>query len=126
MISQGYDTATLAAELGVCRGSIQQWVNGRSRPRSESLKLITDFFGIEINVMVDQDLNIKIPTAMTGRKIRHIRKQKHLTLDQLCEGTMLLKCSMSRIENGIQVIKDMELLKEIAEALEVTTEELLN
>lgn len=67
---------------------------------------------------------------ITGEKIRCIRKEKHisqeeLSMDLLTHGIHLDRTIISRIENGTREIVDFE-IKAIADALGVSIEELFD
>ena len=59
-----------------------------------------------------------------GRRIRSLREARGLTQTQLCDLTGLDSGGLSRYENGYQV-PNSEAVKRLAEALAVTTDELL-
>lgn len=59
-----------------------------------------------------------------GQKIKALRKEKDLTLDQLAQMTGVAKATLSRIENGI-VGGNLATLKKIASALHISLDELI-
>jgi transcriptional regulator with XRE-family HTH domain len=69
--------------------------------------------------MTDQEFNEEL-----GLKLRKLRKQRGLTLHQLATMTQAHKTTVMRVEKG-EVSPSTNLLRKIAIALDVPTEELL-
>ena len=59
-----------------------------------------------------------------GQKIKELRKEKDLTLDQLAQMTGVAKATLSRIENSV-VGGNLATLRKIAEALHVSLDSLI-
>ena len=59
-----------------------------------------------------------------GQKIKQLRKEKDLTLDQLAQMTGVAKATLSRIENSV-VGGNLATLRKIAEALHISMDSLI-
>lgn len=42
----GYNQTTLAAFLGVTKGAVNEWCQGKSRPRPDVMRRLQDLFGV--------------------------------------------------------------------------------
>lgn len=68
--------------------------------------------------------DVEIDLISVGKRIRHLRKQRGLTLDQLGATVGTAPSQLSLVENGKREPK-LSMLRTLARALEVSTDELL-
>jgi len=69
-------------------------------------------------------VNEETPTSRLGRNIRRIREQKKMTQGDICRAVGFDRAQMSNIESG-KGNPTLATIEKIAQAMEVTSDELL-
>lgn len=72
-----------------------------------------------------QESNSNEDLILLGKRIKSLRKQRKLTLENLCYKNWLEPSTISRIEKGLVDPKYMTLLK-LAKAFDISLSELIN
>jgi len=79
---------------------------------------------IQYNIRKLEGAHMKLNYVAIGKRIRKLRKMKHMTQDDLRDKVNLSKTHMSHIETGSTKLS-LPVLVDIANALEVTADQLL-
>ena len=51
--SRGISDYRVSEETGITKSTFSDWKNGRSRPKIEKLKILADYFGVDINYFIE-------------------------------------------------------------------------
>lgn len=51
--SRGISDYRVSEETGITRSTFSDWKNGRSSPKIEKLKILADYFGVDINYFIE-------------------------------------------------------------------------
>ena len=51
--SRGISDDRVAEDNGITRSTFADWKNGRSSPKIEKLKILADYFGVDINYFLE-------------------------------------------------------------------------
>ena len=100
----GYTPYQVAKATGISNVSFSGWKSGRNKPKLENLKLIADFLGVDVTILID-DLNIaddkKNHPNIEGDKLNDI----HEIIDLLSE---LPKERIKDVHQYIQYLRYLE------------------
>lgn len=110
---RGITSKQLAQEIGVSQGNISDWRKDRSKPSSEVLKRIAEYFNVSIDFLYGYSENQtqKTESRLTSKEIDLLREmrnsdKKHIkalasTIDKLLEeGDRLLKIADHIADNN--------------------------
>lgn len=103
--------------LGARQQSIVKWEKGKSIPNMETLKKIEELNGLPVTEISDY--------LRVGEKIKHIRREKGMTLEQFGNLFNSHKNVVSSWENGNHIPSSNK-LKKIANSVGMSVIELLN
>ena len=62
----GISQAQLAREIGVHQTAVSQWENGRTMPDADSLKRLSDFFGVSVDAVLGQKTGKGVKIRVLG------------------------------------------------------------
>lgn len=51
--SRGISDYRVSEDTGITRSTFSDWKNGRSNPKIEKLKILADYFGVDINYFLE-------------------------------------------------------------------------
>lgn len=51
--SKGISDYRVSEETGITKSTFSDWKNGRSSPKIEKLKILADYFGVDINYFIE-------------------------------------------------------------------------
>ena len=51
--SRGISDYRVSEETGITKSTFSDWKNGRSSPKIEKLKILADYFGVDINYFLE-------------------------------------------------------------------------
>ena len=51
--SRGISDYRVSEETGITKSTFSDWKNGRSSPKIEKLKILDDYFGVDINYFIE-------------------------------------------------------------------------
>ena len=51
--SKGISDYRVSEETGITKSTFSDWKNGRSNPKIEKLKILADYFGVDINYFIE-------------------------------------------------------------------------
>lgn len=51
--SRGISDYRVSEETGITKSTFSDWKNGRSIPKIEKLKILADYFGVDINYFIE-------------------------------------------------------------------------
>ena len=51
--SRGISDYRVSEETGITKSTFSDWKNGRSSPKIEKLKILADYFGVDINYFIE-------------------------------------------------------------------------
>lgn len=51
--SRGISDYRVSEDTGITRSTFSDWKNGRSSPKIEKLKILADYFGVDINYFLE-------------------------------------------------------------------------
>ncbi|MBQ7307141.1 MAG: helix-turn-helix domain-containing protein [Clostridia bacterium] len=129
--------AKLAELLNISRSTIAMYETGASEPDLNTLNKIANYFNVTLDYLLDREVikdnniysnkNIEnFNNNYLGEKIKFLRLQKNLSLRGLAiKCPNLTHTTISRIENG-DINTSIDKVKEIANALNVSIDYLLN
>ena len=107
----------LAQKIGVSKSTVSMWVSKKSMPRMDLLEKIANVFAVAPDDLLKSSLTL-------GERIHNTRIERCMSLHELSERTGLSKFSIQRYEAGDSNIS-LEKLEKIADALNISTKELL-
>jgi transcriptional regulator with XRE-family HTH domain len=89
------------------------------RDCGESLRFSINFFGhrSQIEILLATYVNAIITAMIIGDRLREMREEKKLSQGDIEKRTGLLRCYISRVENG-HTVPAIETLEKLARALE--------
>lgn len=51
--SRGISDYRVSEDTGITKSTFSDWKNGRSSPKIEKLKILADYFGVDINYFIE-------------------------------------------------------------------------
>lgn len=129
----------LCDDLGLKYSTVSEWLSANKYPRIDKIELLADYFNIkksnliegyslsslQENLFEDNTLKNNLNRSeILGSILRQLRKEKHLTQNQLAERLGVSFSAISMYERN-QREPDLKTLKRIANFFHVTTDYLL-
>ena len=120
-IKKGVYQKDVAQFLGVDRTTYVKYENGDSEPSNEILKLLSKYFNVSIDYILDNSSKSEISF---GSRLKELRISKNLTQEDLAKKINLSKANISKYEADL-VEPSLETLSLLAKLFDVSTNYLL-
>jgi transcriptional regulator with XRE-family HTH domain len=84
-----------ALEIGLSKSSVSSWKNSGIRPRYESLKKISDYFGVSTDSLMTKEAEAETP-VYDGRLAFYGELKDHLTQDDIDDIEAIMRAKALR------------------------------
>ena len=85
---KGVSQAKLAADIHISRSAVAKWENGLGLPNDESLRMLSEYFGIPVSVLIPDKTNAE--TIVTKNKTINQQKKAIIGLSIGCAATLFI------------------------------------
>lgn len=113
----------LSEELNIPYRTIQRWESGENQIKNEKVKKLADYFSVSESYLLGYGSEVRSLNSQTGQKIKQIRLNKGMTLEEFGELFSASKGTVNNWEKGRNLPNKENLLK-IAQLANTTVEEL--
>ena len=86
--------------LGISYFTVTSWANGTKYPRMDKVEMLADYFGILKSDLIEDKSNEENDTITIGNLFENIRKDMHLSLDEISEELGLTVEEIRKYETG--------------------------
>ncbi len=111
---RGITLTRLAGKLGISPSYLSAIERNMRRPSIQMLKRLGNQLNIPVNYLVGSDEDV-----LTGKRLKFMRENRNLSLEELSEICDMPAGMLERIEDG-QESPDLECLKKMSQGLNVT------
>ena len=92
--SKGLTQAELAKKVGISEQSVSFYENNRRKPKVETWNRLANFFNVSVHFLQG------LPEPVGKNRLKELRNQRKLTLDDIEEKTGIKRGTYSNYENG--------------------------
>jgi transcriptional regulator with XRE-family HTH domain len=122
-LSIGWDQNQLAKYLGLSQQSISKYENGKAEPDYKTLLKLSELFGVSIDcILGNTTISDKNNYLTFGDKLKEARKCKHLKQSELGLKIGVSGQVISNLERGYTTSCSPQMLRNLANILDVSTE----
>ena len=86
--TKGVSQAKLAADIHISRSAVAKWENGLGLPNDESLRMLSEYFGIPVSDLIPDKTNAE--TIVTKNKTINQQKKAIIGLSIGCAATLFI------------------------------------
>ena len=117
--SRGLTQTELAKKVGISEQSVSFYENARRKPKIETWNRLADFFNVSVPYLQG------LPEPVRKNRLKELRNQRKLTLDDIEEKTGIKRGTYSNYENGKTEPK-LEVWQKLADFFNVSVPYLQN